>query len=239
MEDLARGGPKGEGILRMFLLRESTNWIQMGRQYEFFSTDLEPFPIRFGRLEGYGLSPDSSVGQIPFSGELNYKSLNDVWFKDWSRARADTYMAFDEALMEAMDALSQDRLEFLRLYLFADDAEWKDKIAELAVIQSLLEGGERSAFPGEFMDGVTWAFDGLESDLDHYGYPSDWRATSFSDIRLDSARAESLGGILHSIESSVRKILETESEQALADGEHVRESQEGFRQAGGDDIEKL
>ncbi|WP_211882359.1 hypothetical protein [Pseudarthrobacter albicanus] len=229
-------GRSGEGVLHLFLLREAVNWIQFGRLHGFFSPDLDPFPIPFDWSSGL---------ELPFSGEISQERLYDIWSKDWGRTSIDR--TFDEALTVATDALSDERLEFLRLYLFADESEWEHKVSELEDSQNLLQASEKDPSREERMDSVAWAFQGAESDLPYLGCPSDWRAGAsdwrigtFSDLRRDGSRAKRLMDVFGGIEDRIMYVVKLEAEHSLAEGEDIQDAPlheaypEDFRYWGGD-----
>ncbi|SFU10850.1 hypothetical protein [Arthrobacter sp. ov118] len=232
----------GEAVLRLFLLREAANWVELGRKLEFFSSDVEPTPISFELP--YGLQ---GLASRVWGGKVNSRRFRDVWSRDWGRAELPLAIPFDDALMAAMDNLSEERLEFLRLYLFADEREWDYKVSQIEIAQILLGSRERSAYREARMDEMAWAFGGTDPVLEFLGYPSDWRAGSAGDLLLTSDRGGRLDDALHRIEDRVRGIIEREAGRRLAGGQDLMERAdeeeipeeipEDFRQRGGGDDE--
>lgn len=183
-----------EGTLRLFLLREASNWIDMGRQCGYFSRDLEPLATD---ADGFNVSGATfDIGERGFSRrlpsleefvskwDLNPDRLYLLWGVNWERFKESDL--FDEALSSAVENLrSVDYLEFLRLLLFAEDGEWKERTDDLAQLQSALEGGVQPPFPQWLMDRIAWAFHGLNTELEIVGCPSDWRASPITELRYD------------------------------------------------------
>lgn len=187
-----------EGALRLFLLREASNWIRMGQQCGYFSAELAPLPIGQIRL------PRSDWGILGVDvSHLDQMRIQSLWSQDWTTL--DGGDAFGEELTLAMEDLTDDRLEFLRLFFFSEETEWAEKLVELAAFARVVDGS-KPPFSAELIDQVdkvAWALQGPESTLhEFHGFPADWRVQGVLG-RSEMLRAESLEGYRNTISTAV------------------------------------
>lgn len=191
--------PFSEASIRLFLLVEAAAWIDLGKDALYFSDDLLPL-----------LEQSHRAGSIR---DLSYLGAEDTTFvveKGW---QSDLHGPFDEVLLNAMEDLTRDRQEFLRLYLFAEEAEWRDRVGQLEFFLQTLQRSRLNRFPEEELDTVSWAFTGPETTLHVAGLPCDWRSVSLSDIpeaeEAEEAddRARTLRNLRSGIEAYVHSLL--------------------------------
>lgn len=186
-----------EASLRVFLLMETTKWIELGRNARSIAKHLEPL---LGSYDRWGFDDLDMPVLAPTTMELPLVQ------KSWAAHKQGS--PFDEVLATAMGDLTDDRLEFLRLYLFVDDAEWLARVRELDRFRRMLSGSP-GPFPDELMDKVSWALQGPESTSSRTGLPSDWRSVSIMNAPESDARARTtLREIRGEIETYVRSILD-------------------------------
>lgn len=198
--------PTGHVDLQMYLLREAANWIDLGRACGYFSSELDPVPIV--------LFDNYQIRGIHMGFPNHNEEQMELLFVDWEAVgrehRADFADRFDDDLRVATEDLTDDRLEFLRLYLFAADSEWNERVAELEAILGVLEITQ-AKIPNRMMDLVTWALQGPESALRaQETLPSDWRSGPYFQLRTDTARRVPLGRFRARVERLGRAVLNGE-----------------------------
>lgn len=213
--------PTGEVDLQMMLLREAANWIDMGRWCGYFSGYLTPDQIQFGGRDIRDI--------YPWYQHLDPRR-QDVVSYDW-RFRTEPPEGlvehFGESLRTAMDDLTDDRLEFLRVFLFTTDAEWEFRTAELNLLVKALAAGYEH-FDEQFVDSLTWAFHGPQSDLrpQQQRLPSDWRADPLYDLRARESRRVTLESFRGMIEAFVTPILQSDALRRPVSEIDVRRNEE-------------
>lgn len=209
-----------EASLRAFLLLEAAEWIELGRSAGYFPKYLEPiFPApKHSDISDLKLPALVAIA----AGTLNFPLIRNSWRPHRHGP------PFDEVLASAMSDLTSARLEFLRLYLFTDDAQWLAKVGELQVFENLLfRSLDLGPFPDETIDRLSWALQGPETTLLRTGLPSDWRASSIMERTDLLDRAITLSQIREDIrvrvESTVDEEIEDEFRQDTADGFYLPE----------------
>lgn len=197
-----------EASLRTFLLLEASEWIELGTEAGYFATYLKPL---------FALPAPSSIWSWYRSTHATLVPSSPIdppkprhWWYYYDQLYQRSY--FDDALTTAVSDLTPDRLEFLRLYLFADDSEWLAKIRQLDDFRHLLYSNA-GPFPDDLVDTVSWALKGPDITMRSAGVPSDWRASTVLAVPRMVDRARLLESIRADIAASVQLFVNREIER--------------------------
>ena len=92
-------------------------------------------------------------------------------------ARVDS-VEFGYLLSEAQDDLTAERREFLDLVLFAEGAEWRQRMRQVSQFTRGLVEKPHATVPHVVMDSIGWILDGAESEISSGPpyLPAAWRA---------------------------------------------------------------
>jgi tetratricopeptide (TPR) repeat protein len=179
--------------LRSLLLSEAEAWLTLGQKLGYFGAG--PVDPRLRDRPRDAL--EDAVGEF---GAVSLGSAE-----------------FAHRLLEAQDDLTGERREFLELALFAEEREWRERLAELAEVPGLLTESGESHAPPALADRVGWGLIGFESEIEAAGggLPAGWRAGDLTALR---ERLPHLGARLAALERTRVQIANVAS--ALSRAEH-------------------
>lgn len=159
-----------QALLSLFLLKEATEWIDVGRAEGYFDPDAEPRAIRLSLKN-------------PAAGRTVLDMREPI--VAWSHLKNSVPIgprvpaggpSFALALQLAIDDLSEARMEHLRLLCFAPEAEWQRELSRVRDLGALIAELPNAALSDDAVDGLRWALSGSDSDLPATELPSDWRS---------------------------------------------------------------
>ena len=94
--------------------------------------------------------------------------------------------SFASHLAEAREALTSERLRFLRLIMFADEVEWDQAVTLVNSVANALSTAPWASVPAEVVDAIEWSGDGAESPSDAAtDSPASWRMGVPADPQSD------------------------------------------------------
>ncbi|MHA7209550.1 hypothetical protein [Arthrobacter sp. MDT1-65] len=230
--------PSG-GNLRLLLLREMANWIDMGQWCGYFSSNIQRLSIKHGIHDIREVTQDLNKFD-----EDRMDLVNCSWVLQDDPRSLSFDGSFGEAIQASMEDLTDERMEFLRLYLFSSSTEWEHAVGEVAVVAEEVALGRRR-IPQRMMDRVTWAFHGPESELrlESVALPSDWRVAPIYEICSDNRRELQLEFyrakiVDHFILDLVNPISSAKSESMVGEQAYERGSLE-FAASGSHDMDNM
>lgn len=182
----------GTAMTLLTLVYESEDWLEIGQATGFFSPGAE-----------YRRSVEIFEG---LEGRTRAQSYSD--------AKLIPLAEFSSAIDQAMDDLTDDRLEHLRLLLFAPDREWQLRIARLETIVDLFASNREIRLPPAVVDDIEWALSGAETDVRSVRLPCAWRTA-------DSLASTDRGQELAEVHARLRGIA---ARVGITDVEHVADA---------------
>lgn len=212
------------GLLRILLLAEGRLWIQRGIEIGYFSPRVEPLA-----------APEDDIGTAGLEAlGVLLRMLGDSY--PFSEADA---TEFPENLSDAIEDLTDSRLDFLGLTLLVSKDFWKIRMAELRDLASILRDRPDVTLSSRFMDRVSWAFQGPEAKLLPSGLPSDWRAAA-TERNPEWARLQELEEVRLEILQAAKRIGPDEQgsiqlRTSFALDEATQLDGEGSHKPGGDE----
>jgi hypothetical protein len=153
---------------------------------------------------------ESPVNRLQDKGMLEYaeKQTRDWIDRDWviqslSRSEGTEYLArvFQDGLpILGMAGVSDERLEYLRLLLFAADDEWIGELSLFHDAMRRLVAEPTLNLPPNTVDRIAWALDGAaaDDDLTVWSGPSIWREGAYPSVSRNArtrVRAEQLAAV--------------------------------------------
>lgn len=216
-------------LIQLCLLREAAEWVREGRSLGYFSSLIDPLPIvlngkdvsRLDELEFFMQGPtENTAHELP-------QSLADK-----------AALAFDIRLHNAIEDLTDDRIEFLRLIIFTNENEWQHSLEMLRSFNDEMEskislhnrapGGAPSTFlhTSSQVDALSWAFSGAESYLPPSKLPSDWRSDPEIRARISDSRLSDLMEERGRLRRLVETLSSFEEQPSISDAQsqQIRQS---------------
>ncbi|MDQ0690010.1 hypothetical protein [Arthrobacter sp. W4I7] len=179
--ELRTSSPSDIGLLHLCLLSEAKDWVIVGGQLGYFPTEAAPETD----IEGLG-AVEAYKGKLQsyYMGVTDFEAQNDPGFDDGD--------AFGVALQEMIEDLTDDRMEYLTLVMFAPRYIWTTRIGQVKKLAATVAARPDAALPPEVMENVAWVFLGPPEERfsriqPESKWPSAWR------MELPSSEAYGLG----------------------------------------------
>lgn len=209
-------------LVQLRILREAAEWIDQGKEAGYFSTSIVPHPIAVGQTDVRDLT------------ELDLFLANRTLIPDplEFRTREPDETAFESRLHSAVEDLTHDRVEFLRLSIFADDQDWNSVLRDMWELAGRIEDelkSENQSFGPETTNisesaaRLSWAFNGSESELEHPAGPAGWRSANTLASERETARVVAFERARITLGSMARDIASAESGRVSLDSLSRRE----------------
>lgn len=182
-------------IIQLCLLREAAEWVREGRRVGYFSSSIEPLPIV---LEGKDIIQLDELKLFMKGQSENIANVATDPSEDSAASN------FGTMLHDAIEDLTEDRIEFLRLVVLTDENEWHNSLEMLRLFNDDVESqlsrngtkrdGARSVSlqVSSQVDALSWALSGPESNLAPSKMPSDWRSDAEIGAGMSAPRLSNL-----------------------------------------------
>lgn len=148
----AGDSPSSLGLLRSCLLAEAGNWVTVGRRLEYFP---EAAKVTLD-VEGLRLENHRRKLEAAFLGESDFESKHDMGIRDGDE--------FGYSLLGMIEDLTDERMEYLRLMMFATNGEWEARLKRAQTLAENVALRPDAAVPPEVIQDVAWMFYGPEDE---------------------------------------------------------------------------
>lgn len=148
-------------LLNLCLLWEAATWVEVGAGVGYFPENSVPYQFRqlpeWLPFDGEGLWKALRV-YVAFSDARNglYNPRNDESWQD----------NFSKQLIREIELLTEERMEYLRLMLFASDKEWEKRYLQVQDTADVFERRADVAVSSDTMDSIAWALHGPTEEPD-------------------------------------------------------------------------
>lgn len=187
--------------MKACLLTEAAEWIRIGLEIGYFSSEIDPQPIVFAGIN-FHENRELFAYMLYISGS-QYLPFEHPYQGPVQRIFADDLTTATERLDD-----HDGHTELIRLLYFATEEEWARRFGLLGELASTLERRPDVSFSDGVMEDLKWAF--FERDDTSFGAgPADWRNTrrSTSPVgSMTSKRLDQLSAVRTRIAAACEKV---------------------------------